>query len=150
MVLNNIEIEETNVDKLLSLLLNTNNILVANMVAFRLKKFKDSRILDALVKVINRSENFNKRAKLIYSCDEYDCTRYFELFLEIVLEEHGESCINAIDIISQMKGPFLHNQLSNAVNKIENYINLNKNNDNVPYLNKLKEHLGMGNKLIKE
>lgn len=140
-ILNDIEIKEVNIDELLSVLLKTNNLLVANMIAFRLKKIKDSKILSALITVIERPGSLNKRAKLIYCCDEYDCTKYFELFMQIVFEESGESCINAIDIISEMKGPFLSRQLSDAVDKINSYIDSNKNDDKTPYLKKLKKHL---------
>lgn len=138
--LNNVEVKETDIDELINVLLQTSNLLVANMVAFHLKKFKDSRILSAIIEVISRPETVNKRAKLIYCCDEYDCTKYFELFMQIVLEEGGESCINAIDIISEMKGPLSNDQLSNAINKVETYIDVNKNNDNIPYLKKLKKY----------
>lgn len=140
-ILNEAEIKETDIDELLDVLLQSNNLLVANMIAFRLKKIKDSRILAVLIEVIRRPENLNKRAKLIYCCDEYDCTKYFELFVQIVLEEDGESCINSIDIISEMKGPFSNDQLSNAVNKIEAYIDVNKDKDKIPYLKTLKKHL---------
>lgn len=140
-ILNGVEVRETDINQLLIVLSQSSNLLVTNMIAFRLKQFKDSRILEVLIEVISRPENLNKRAKLIYCCDEYDCTKYFKLFMQLVLEEDGESCINSIDIISEMKGPFSNGQLSNAVDKIEAYIDINKNNDKIPYLRKLKKHL---------
>lgn len=141
MVLNKVEINETHIEGLLSILLQTNNILVANMIAFRLKKFNDSSILESIIEVISRPGSFTRRAKLIYCCDGYDCTKYLELFIRIVLEENGESCLNAIDIIGAMTGPFLEEQLLTEVSKIEAGILLNANEDKLPFLNILKKHL---------
>lgn len=139
--LNSVEIGESDIDQLIEVLSKSNNILVCNMIAFRLKKFKANKIHETLIAVISRPDNFNKRGKLIHCCSEYDCTRHFDLFLKIILEEDGESCINAIDIISEMKGPFSHRQLSKAVNEIENHIKINRTKDKIPYLAKLNKHL---------
>jgi hypothetical protein len=105
--LNGVEIKEADIDDLIVVLLHSNNMLVCNMIAHRLKDFKDNRILNTFIMVISRPDNFNKRAKIIYCCNGFDCTRYFDLFIQIVVEEHGESCINAMDVISDLKGRFL-------------------------------------------
>jgi hypothetical protein len=141
LILNRIEIKEENIDQLLELLKQTSNLLVANNIGFKLKQYKDNRILSAVIEVISRPETINKRGKLIFCCDGYDCTKYFKLFMDIVLEEPGESCTNAIDLIGEMKGPLSNDQLSKAIDRLGNYIDLNENNDNIPYLKKLKKYL---------
>lgn len=137
----NAEVIESDIDTLLNVLSQTSNLLVANMIAFHLKLFKDSRILDVLIEVISRPSSVGKRGKLIICCDEYDCTKYFELFMQIVLEEEGESCLHAIDVIAGMDGPFSNDQLSNSISEIEACIGVKKNNDALPYLMKLKKYL---------
>ena len=67
----------------------------------------------------------------------FDCTKYFRLFTDVVLNDNTESYLWALDVIYYMDGPFKLSELNYAVESLQLALSKNQEADKTPYYEKL-------------
>ena len=68
------------INKLEDILLKTEDVSIRNGVAMTLKSINNPRVLPTLIKVIENENTYKYRATLVFVCDDFDCTPYFDFF----------------------------------------------------------------------
>jgi hypothetical protein len=130
------------IDDLKYILIKSESILVLNFISYKLKEFdQDDSILKILIGIIKNPNFNNKKAKLISVCEEYDCSEYFDDFINIIIEEDGESCLNAIDVVSKMNILPNNTRINMTIEKLYKEILSHPKKDKNDYLLKLIEFL---------
>lgn len=92
-------------DQILDFFYNVTSYKVLDTIAIFLSDSEQDKALEAIIKVIEKHRGGAHLSTLIYACSEFDCTKYASFFVDLVITENAQSCMEAIGVIDDMKGP---------------------------------------------
>lgn len=135
------EKSDTCILKLIDIIKTTDNIKTINTIALAFREIKDPILLPVLIDTLKRPETKNRRARITYACESFDCTAYLPFFIELALFDSGQTSLYAMDLIGKMAGPFPRHQVQEAMDKVNNFIKLKRDPERNQYLRKVLKFL---------
>jgi len=112
-----------------SLLQNTKNHEVRNTTAKILFSLEHKTSLKAFINAIKQPRTKNNRGYLVLCCAAFDCSSYLLVFIDLVLTDAYYTTTNAIMIIEEMKGPFKTSHYNKAINKMNIFLEKNRDDE---------------------
>ncbi|MBZ9612845.1 hypothetical protein [Rheinheimera maricola] len=123
---------ERAIDELLITLSSSEDIKLKHAIAKTLADLDEPRIVDHLVAEINKDVNQGYIGTFVFACETFDCSKYLDLFLKLVVfGEYEVSMTSALVVenMSSLSTPqitdgilFLQNNLNEANNDNEEFI----------------------------
>jgi hypothetical protein len=135
-----------NVSELISLLNSTENYELGVKIAFLLvENFKDDRIIDCLINLINSDKWKNRTGSLWFALEEYlytDNQKFLKLLNNTIInndnEQNGEIFMNTYSIIVTMKPPLSIYSINWSLKRIKKEREKNNNEFKQQLLNSLE------------
>ncbi len=114
-------------DQILSFFTSSKSFKLLDAIALFLSDSIQDKSLNAIIEVVKRLRGSKHSSTLIFACSEFDCTKYVDLFIDIMIMEDDHSTLEAAGVIEEMKGPISDEVYNEIKNKITYFIDNNRN-----------------------
>jgi len=122
-------------DEIVAIFKTTADVRLRNLLACFMAETKNEKALSVIMDVLERIKYSNHSATLIYAVDEFDCSNYYELFIDICIAKKDEARYQCMWLIRDTKYRTIRRRVKiNCLSKIEAFLNtLNADSENYDY-----------------
>ena len=112
------KLTQENIDELHFMMCHTEYTGLRDRIAILIAKTRNEAILISLIALIKQNINTKFIGSLIYACIHFDCSKYIELFVDIIMVKDDSTGVDAYLVIKAIKSPIDPNIKTYCVNKL--------------------------------